>query len=104
MKTETLADVKNNFSQVIDSLGREPVFITRNGRIAAVLQAMTDEGVEDYLTRNSSAFWKLVEARRASSNSAVSFDPTRYGAAVVCEKKARYTVREKRKSKVGKSM
>ena len=101
MKTETLADVKNNFSQVIDSLGREPVFITRNGRIAAVLQAMTDEGVEDYLTRNSSAFWKLVEERRATADSAVSFDPSRYGAAMVCEKKARYTVTRKRKTGTG---
>ncbi len=81
MKVDTLAHVKNQLSAVIESLGEEPLFITRNGRVAAVLQAVTDEDAEDYLLRNSPRFWRLIESRRAQAvaGRAVSFDPAAYG-------------------------
>ncbi len=81
MKVDTLAHVKNHLSAVIEGLGREPLFITRNGRVAAVLQAVTDEDAEDYLLRNSPRFWRLIESRRAqaAAGQVVSFDPEAYG-------------------------
>jgi PHD/YefM family antitoxin component YafN of YafNO toxin-antitoxin module len=81
MKVDTLAHVKNHLSAVIEGLGQEPLFITRNGRVAAVLQAVTDEDTEDYLLRNSPRFWRLIESRRAqaAAGQAIPFDPAAYG-------------------------
>ena len=81
MKIDTLAHVKNQLSAVIESLGKEPLFITRNGRVTAVLQAVTDEEAEDYLSRNSPGFWRLIGSRRAQalSGQVVPFDPSSYG-------------------------
>jgi PHD/YefM family antitoxin component YafN of YafNO toxin-antitoxin module len=81
MKVDTLAHVKNRLSAVIEGLGEEPLFITRNGRVAAVLQAVTDEDAEDYLLRNSPRFWRLIESRRAQAvaGQVVPFDPAAYG-------------------------
>lgn len=80
MKIDTLAHVKNQISSVIENLGTEPLFITRNGKVAAVLQAMSDEEVEDYLLRNSKRFWKLIESRRsqAGNGDVVDFDVVNY--------------------------
>lgn len=80
MKIDTLAHVRNQLSTVIDQLAGEPLFITRNGRIAAVLQAVADDEVEDYLLRNSPKFWQLIEARRnrARHGATLPFDPAQY--------------------------
>lgn len=80
MKVDTLAHVKNRLSAVIEGLGEEPLFITRNGRVAAVLQAVTDEDAEDYLLRNSPRFWRLIESRRAqaAAGRVLPFDPAAY--------------------------
>lgn len=96
MKVDTLAHVKNQISAVIEHLGTEPLFITRNGKVAAVLQAVNDDEIEDYLLRNSPRFWRLIESRKAQAGkgAAFPFDAARYvddelGAA------KRMTVREK---------
>lgn len=80
MKIDTLAHVKNQISAVIDQLGSEPLFITRNGKVAAVLQAVNDDEVEDYLFRNSPRFWRLIETRRAAAvrGKTLAFDPSNY--------------------------
>jgi len=92
MKVDTLAHVKNRLSAVIEGLGEEPLFITRNGRVAAVLQAITDEDAEDYLLRNSPKFWRLIASRRAQ---AVAGQVRPFVAAAYDEKERRTTtVRE----------
>ena len=80
MKIDTLAHVKNQLSAVVEGLGSEPLFITRNGKVAAVLQAIADEEVEDYLLRNSPRFWRLMQDRRdqARRGEVLAFDPARY--------------------------
>ena len=95
MKMDTLAHVKNQFSAIIENLGDEPVFITRNGKVAAVLTALTDDDVEDYLLRNSPRFWRLIEARRAQAKAGktLPFDAAAY--AVPSDLRAAMTVREK---------
>ena len=80
MKVDTLAHVKNQISAVIEHLGNEPLFITRNGKVAAVLQAVNDDEIEDYLLRNSPRFWRLIESRKdqARQGATLPFDAARY--------------------------
>ena len=109
MKIDTLAHVKNQLSAVVESLGGEPLFITRNGKIAAVLQACSDDQVEDYLLRNSRRFQRLIESRRqeAQQGRVLPFDPARYhqdddGSSrvrVAREKRAKYRTSRKRREK-----
>lgn len=64
MKLVPLAEVKNNFTRYLEQTKKEPVFITRNGRIAAVLEHLTDEDVEDYLLDRSPKFRAMLEEAR----------------------------------------
>jgi len=108
MKIDTLAHVKNQISTVIDQLGSEPLFITRNGKVAAVLQAVNDDEIEDYLLRNSPRFWRLIESRRtqAKKGSTLPFDASRYGTdepraakeMVVRERGTGYKTRKKKRA------
>ena len=63
MKTESLREVKNNLSRVIEGLRRTvPVLITKNGRTRAVLIPVgpgTD--LESLLLSQSERFWKLID-------------------------------------------
>ena len=108
MKVDTLANVKNHFSAVVEHLGREPLFITRNGKVAAVLQGVTDDEVEDYLLRNSPKLWRLIDERRgrARRGRTIPFDASRYqggfksgSSLAIREKPASY---RKKKRVVGK--
>jgi hypothetical protein len=56
-----LADVKNNFTRYLEQTKKEPIFITRNGRIAAVLEHLTDSEVEDYLLERSPKFRAMLD-------------------------------------------
>ncbi len=60
MKVIPLGDVKNNFSSFVEKSKEEPIFITRNGKITAVLEYITDENVEDFLLENSKKFRKML--------------------------------------------
>lgn len=73
MKVVPLAEVKNNFTRYLEETKKEPVFITRNGRIAAVLEHLTDEDVEDYLLERSPKFRDLLDqARREKGGMSLS--------------------------------
>jgi hypothetical protein len=45
---------------------REPIFVTRNGRITAVLEHMTDDEMEDYLLERSPKFRKALDSSKKS--------------------------------------
>ena len=47
MKVAPVAEVKHRFADFLEKSKREPIFITRNGRIAAVLEGISDDEVED---------------------------------------------------------
>lgn len=64
MKVAPLADVKNNFTRYLEQTKKEPVFITRNGRIAAALEHLTDSDVEDYLLERSPKFRAMLDKAR----------------------------------------
>ena len=66
MKVAPMAQVRNHFASFLEESKAGPIFITRNGRIAAVLEAMTDDQVEDFLLERSARFRRMLEgaARR----------------------------------------
>lgn len=60
MKVLPLGEVKNDFSFLIHKSKQEPIFITRNGRITAVLEYITDDEVEDFLLERSKKFRAML--------------------------------------------
>jgi PHD/YefM family antitoxin component YafN of YafNO toxin-antitoxin module len=64
MKLVPLAEVRNHFTRYLKTSKREPVFITRKGRIAAVLEHLTDDAVEDYLLERSPKLRAMLERMR----------------------------------------
>jgi prevent-host-death family protein len=67
MKIESLREVKNNFSEVIEALPRTgPVVVTKNGRSAALLLPIDeDTDLETLILSNSQRFWKLFDRAAA---------------------------------------
>ena len=68
MKTESLREVKNNLSRVIEGLPRSgPALITKNGKTRAVLLPVgprTD--IESLLLSQSRRLWQLIDRSVAS--------------------------------------
>ena len=75
MKIESLREVKNNFSSVVEQLKETgPVVITKNGKSRAILppvDASTD--IESLLLSTSPRFWKLFD-RAAKSKSRAALE------------------------------
>jgi len=73
MKIESLREVKNNLSRVIQGLPQTgPVLITKNGKASAVLLSVDkDTDLETLLLSSNSRFWALfdraVESKRWTS-------------------------------------
>ena len=63
MKTESLREVKNNLSRVIEDLPKTgAVLITRNGRTRAVLLPVDDDtDVESLLLSQNPRLWALID-------------------------------------------
>lgn len=67
MKVASLAEVRNNFSQFLSLSQKEPIFVTRNGSITAVLEHITDAEMEDYLLERNKKFRKaLFSSKKAT--------------------------------------
>lgn len=67
MKIESLRDVKNNFSEVIEGLHTTgPVLVTKNGKGRALLIPVDEStDLEALILSNSPKFWQLFD--RAAS-------------------------------------
>ncbi len=78
MKTESLREVKNNLSHVIDELeATGPVVITKNGKASAVLLAVeADTDLESLILSSNKRFWSLFD-RAAQSSKWTSLDELR---------------------------
>lgn len=63
MKIESLREVKNHFSEVIEALPQTgPVVVTRNGKSAALLIPIDENtDLETLILSNSSRFWDLFD-------------------------------------------
>jgi prevent-host-death family protein len=75
MKTESLREVKNNLSKVIEELPETgPVLITKNGTGRALLIPVDEEtDLETLILSNSRRFWELFD-RSARSKKWTSLD------------------------------
>ena len=60
MKVAPMGEVRNNFARYLVACQGEPVFITRNGRITAVIEHMSDADIEDFLLERSSRFRRML--------------------------------------------
>jgi prevent-host-death family protein len=63
MKIESLREVKNNFSSVIEQLEETgPVVITKNGKSRAILLPVNEStDLESLLISSNPRFWKLFD-------------------------------------------
>lgn len=63
MKTESLREVKNNLSRVIQGLRRTgPVLITRNGKMSALLLPVGPKtDLESLLLAQNPRLWELID-------------------------------------------
>ncbi len=69
MKIAPMGEVRNNFSKYLEDSEQEPVFVTKNGKITAVIEYIEDRDIEDYLLQKSPRFRKMVaKAKRERSS------------------------------------
>ena len=72
MRIVPIAEIKNNLADYVDKCKVEPVFVTRNGRVVAVLDHITDDGIEDFLLERSPRFRAALDkARRQRGGTSV---------------------------------
>lgn len=77
MKIESLREVKNNFSEVIEALPKTgPVVVTKNGKSAALLLPIDeDTDLETLLLSNSKRFWHLFDRAAAERRTPLELLP-----------------------------
>lgn len=64
MKVAPMGEVRNNFSRYLAESENEPVFVTRNGKIMAVIEHIEDRDIEDYLLEHSRRFRTMLKKVR----------------------------------------
>ena len=60
MRVAPMGEVRNNFARYLVACEGEPVFVTRNGRITAVLEHICDADIEDFLLERSPRFRRML--------------------------------------------
>jgi len=69
MKIAPMGEVRNNFAKYLEDAQEGPVFVTRNGKVTAVIEYIEDRDIEDYLLQKSPRFRKmLAKAKRERSS------------------------------------
>ena len=61
MKIVPMGEVRNSFAKYLEAAEKEPVFVTRNGKITAVIEHLEDRDIEDYLLQRSPRFRKMLD-------------------------------------------
>jgi prevent-host-death family protein len=64
-----MGEVRNNFAKYLEAAEEEPVFVTKNGKITAVIEHIEDRNIEDYLLERSSRFRKMLDKVRRERDS-----------------------------------
>jgi antitoxin (DNA-binding transcriptional repressor) of toxin-antitoxin stability system len=102
MKMVPLNEVKNRFSTYLELSKREDIVITKNGRAAAILHAVTDEDLEDYLLESGPRFIARIEAlrREFQRGGGTPLADVRRELRVPASRRGRVTTRRRRTSSV----
>ncbi len=61
MKVAPMGEVRNHFGKYIIACNDEPVFVTKNGKITAVIEHIEDSGVEDFLLERDARFRRMLD-------------------------------------------
>ena len=74
-----MGEVRNSFAKYLEMAEEEPVFVTKNGKITAVIEHIEDSDIEDYLLQKSSRFRKMLAKvkRERSSISLAAYRKSR---------------------------
>lgn len=60
MKVAPMGEVRNNFAKYLAASEDEPIFVTKNGRITAVIEHLEDQDIEDFLLERSPRFRSML--------------------------------------------
>ncbi|NOZ23990.1 MAG: type II toxin-antitoxin system Phd/YefM family antitoxin [Planctomycetes bacterium] len=61
MKVAPMGEVRNNFAKYLAAAEDEPIFVTRNGKVTAVIEHIEDRDIEDYLLERSPRFRAMLD-------------------------------------------
>ena len=61
MKVAPMGEVRNNFAKYLAAAQEQPIFVTRNGRVAAVIERLEDRDIEDYLLERNPRFRAMLD-------------------------------------------
>ncbi len=61
MKVAPMGEVRNHFAKYLAAAAKEPIFVTRNGKITAVIEHLEDSDIEDYLLERNPGFRKMLD-------------------------------------------
>lgn len=61
MKVAPMGDVRNHFGKYLVACEEEPIFVTKNGKITAVIEHVEDKDVEGFLLERSPRFRKMLD-------------------------------------------
>jgi prevent-host-death family protein len=61
MKIAPMGEVRNHFAKYLAAAKDESVFVTKNGKVAAVIEHLEDRDIEDYLLERSPRFRKMLD-------------------------------------------
>ncbi len=61
MKVAPMGEVRNHFGKYLMACKDEPVFVTKNGKITAVIEHIEDSGVEDFLLERDARFRRMLD-------------------------------------------
>lgn len=62
-------EVRNSFARYLQACATEPIFVTRNGRVTAVIEHIEDVDIEDFLLERSARFRRMLRAVRREKGS-----------------------------------
>jgi hypothetical protein len=64
MKVVPMEEGKEKFDEYLELTRQEDIIVTKEGKVTAMLHALSDEDLGDYLFENDPRFMAIIEARR----------------------------------------
>ena len=61
MKIAPMGEVRNSFARYLKACEKEPVFVTKNGKVTAVIEHIEDRDIEDYLLERHPRFRAMLD-------------------------------------------